>query len=55
MDVIFERSVELFKRKEEMVAAAHYNSIALVQSAYYFQRFRNSTVYLHAILGMVTA
>ena len=55
MNVVFERFMELFKRKKKMVAAAHHHSIALVQPAYYFQRFGNSTFYLHAFLGMVTA
>jgi hypothetical protein len=45
--------VELFKRKKKMVAVAHHHSTALIQPAYHFQRFRNRTIYLHAVLGMV--
>jgi hypothetical protein len=52
IDVFFKRFVELFKRKKEMVVIADYHSIALVRPAYYFQRLRNSAIYLHLVLEM---
>lgn len=50
IDVFFKRSLELFKGKKEMVVITDYHSIAFVQPAYYFQRFGNSAIYLHAVL-----
>ena len=53
MYVHVERALEFFKRMKKMVVVAHHLLIAFIQPAYYFQRFRNSSICLHAFLKVV--
>jgi hypothetical protein len=44
--------MELFKRKEKMVAFAHNNSATVIQPAYYLERLGDSAFHLHPVLEL---